>query len=179
MLLKFRFAAAVVLLASVLTACNGNEARPGEESPPPADAEAIRSLDVVSLAEVQTMIRQLGSGSVAPEEVTYADVTGDRREEAIVPISSQGTLGNLAYLVLKLKDGAPVTILSRVRDRSNAGGLRITVEDGRLVETAPEYGPQDAFCCPSVLRKTYFRWDGSRLQVEKEVREQQPPGPKS
>ena len=52
------------------------------------------------------------------------------------------------------------------------------IEDGKLVEYSGEYGPQDPNCCPSVLRKTYFRWDGRKLQVEKEEKVPNPAGQK-
>jgi len=77
-------------------------------------------------------------------------------------------LGNLAYLVFTLRDSAPTLVLSRTVDRATAGGLRMAVEDDKLVETAGEFGPEDPLCCPSLLRKTTFRWDGTRLQVERE-----------
>jgi hypothetical protein len=149
------------------------------ESPPPADAQAIRGVEFGRVDAVQAVLRQLESARLETDDVSFADITGDRREEAIVPIASQGTLGNLAYVVLTLRAGVPAAILTRTPDRSSGGGLRLEVEDGRLVETVAEYGAEDPFCCPSVLRKTYFRWDGARLQVERVEREQRPKGPKS
>ena len=123
-------------------------------------------------------MRQVGGGGVDPRAIVYADLTGDRREEAVVPVDSGGTLGNLAYLVFTLRGSTPALILTRTLDRSSAGGLKMTVEDGKLVETVAEYGPQDPLCCPSVLRRTTFRWDGSLMQVEREEKVPQTPGPK-
>lgn len=123
---------------------------------------------------MQTSLRQLGSGSVDARAIVYADLTGDGRDEAVVPIGSGGTLGNLAYLVFTLRSGSPAVILSRTLDRSSAGGLGIDVQEARLVETVGEFGPEDPLCCPSQLRKTYFRWDGARLQVEREERTSTP-----
>jgi hypothetical protein len=147
--------------------------------PTPADAAKIRSVDFSQVGDVQTMLKQLsGAGVLAAREILYADVTGDQREEAFLPISSGGTLGNIAYLGFTLKDDKPQLILTRTLDRSNAGGLRLVMEEGRLVEYSGEYGPQDPNCCPSVLRKTSFRWDGSRMQVDKEERLPNPAGQK-
>jgi hypothetical protein len=111
--------------------------------------------------------------------VLYADLTGDRREEAIVPVTSQGTLGNIAYLVFRLDSGKPDVVLTRTVDKSSASGLQMTAEDGVLLETRGVYGPEDAFCCPSQLRETTFRWDGSQLQVLSEDLVQQPPRAKN
>ncbi len=122
---------------------------------------------------------QLGGGALVPADILYADLTGDRREEAVVPISSHGTLGNIAYLVFTMVDDEPTPVLRRTLDRgSAAGGLVVAVTDGTLVETAGEFGPEDPFCCPSGLRRTYFRWDGSFLQVEREERLANPIQPK-
>jgi hypothetical protein len=123
------------------------------------------------------MLSQVGSGSLERGTIVYADVTGDLREEAIIPIASGGTLGNVAYLVFTQDKGAPALLLTRTLDRSSAGGLRVTTED-RLVETAAEYGPSDPLCCPSFLRRTLFRWDGSKLQVEREEKVAGAGGPK-
>jgi hypothetical protein len=147
--------------------------------PTPADAAAIRQFDLEQAPAVQNTLRQLGGGDIVPAEVVYADLTGDQREEAVVPVSSGGTLGNVAYLVLSLRNGQPEAILNRTVDRSSAGsGLRMTLEEGKLVETVGVFGPEDPFCCPSMLRKTTFRWDGSRLQVEGEQLVQAPNAPK-
>jgi hypothetical protein len=105
-------------------------------------------------------------------------VTGDQREDAIVPVTSQGTLGNIGYLVFELEDGKPRLILTRTVDRTAASGLQMSADAGVLLETRGVFGPDDPFCCPSQLRETTFRWDGTRLQVDSEVLVQQDPGPK-
>jgi hypothetical protein len=138
-------------------------------TPPPANADAIRSVDFTKVSEVQTRLSQLGGGTkLMPSEILYADVTGDRREEAMVPINSGGSLGNVSYLVFTMSNDKPSLILTRSLERSNAGGLRMVYEDGRLSEWSGEYGDEDARCCPSKVRKTFFRWDGARLQVDRE-----------
>jgi hypothetical protein len=160
-------------------ACGSGDNRPSSPDstptpgsiPTPADASSIRQVDFNQNPDLQRMLSAAGSGSIERATIVYADVTGDLREEAIVPIASGGTLGNIAYLVFgrspSTKDGATL-LLTRTADRSSAGGLRMSVENGRLIETAAEYGASDALCCPSVLRRTIFRWDGAKLQVERE-----------
>jgi hypothetical protein len=120
------------------------------------------------------LLRQLATGNVDQRAVIYADLTGDLKEEAVVPITSGGSLGNIAYVVFRLDSGAPTPILTRTVDRTTPSGIKMSVEDGTLMETAGVYGNEDPLCCPSELRKTTFHWDGSRLQVEREVKEKQP-----
>jgi hypothetical protein len=136
--------------------------------PLPDDATAIRAVDFEQAPDTQSLLQQLGTGRVAVDAVLFADITGDQREEAIVPVTSDGTLGNIAYLVLTLDSGAPRSILTRTMDRTTASGLVMEIEHGTLTETAGVYGAEDPFCCPSELRTTTFRWDGSQLQVERE-----------
>ena len=145
---------------------------------PPDDSEAIRAVDFEQRDELQDLISQLGGGAVEAGAVVYADLTGDQREEAIVPVTSQGTQGNIGYLVFRLESDQPDVILTRTVDRTSASGLQMSAEDGVLLETRGEFGPDDPFCCPSQLRETTFRWDGSQLQVDSEVLIQQDPGPK-
>ena len=145
---------------------------------PPNDAQAIRAVDLEQVDATEDLIGQLGTGAVDSGAIVYADLTGDLREEAIVPVTSQGTLGNIGYLVFTFESGQPEAVLTRTVDRTSASGLQMSVEEGVLLETRGVFGPDDPFCCPSQLRETTFRWDGSLLQVESEVVVQQDPGPK-
>lgn len=176
------FRASLALLALILLACGSASDEPvGTPTPQatPADANAIRSLDVMRDAAVESVMRQFGAVTVDRDAILYADLTNDLREEAIVPIATGGTQGNVAYVVLTLRSGASTALLTRTVDRTTRSGLKMHVEDGRLVETVGVYGPEDALCCPTQLRLTYFRWDGSTLQVEREETIPNPVQPRS
>jgi hypothetical protein len=136
---------------------------------------AIHSIDFAQVAALTALQAQTG-GEIDTRSVLYADLTGDGRDDAVVPIASGGTLGNLAFLVLTMKGGNPTAILTAVRDRASPGGIAMSIEDGKLVKTIGKYGPEDPRCCPSVLVKTTYRWDGSALQVESEREVSQPSG---
>ncbi len=143
--------------------------------PTPADFDAIRGVDFQSLPDTQALLQRLGSGRVATEAVLYQDVTGDMREDAIVPITSDGTLGNIAYLVYTMHGKDPQLILTRTMDRDTPSGLSMSIDDlGALTETAGVYANEDPLCCPSQLRLTTFRWDGTALQVAGEQKQANP-----
>ena len=168
---------ALLLLFAV--ACgNGGAGDSSNEPKTPDDSQAIRAVEFEQNDAVEDLIGQLNFGEVDDRAIVYADLTGDLREEAIVPVTSQGTQGNVGYLIFTLESDQPEIILTRTVDRSSASGLQMSVEAGVLLETRGEYGPDDPFCCPSQLRETTFRWDGSALQVHNEVLVQQDPGPK-
>ncbi len=173
----------VYLFASLLVlsiACgNGGDAEgTPRELEQPEDARAIRAIDFEQVDALQELVAQLGTGAIETAAILFADLTGDQREEAIVPVTSQGTLGNIGYVILRLEAGGPEAILTRTVDRTAASGLQMSLEDGALLETRGVYGPEDPFCCPSQLRQTTFQWDGTLLQVRDEVLVQQEPGPK-
>jgi hypothetical protein len=165
---------AIALL--LLTACGSGETPSDASSPKPplADVDAIRSIDFSQDPATQDLLAKVGSGRVAQEAVLYADLTGDQKEEAIVPITSDGTLGNVAYIVLTMSSGKPKAILTRTMDRTAGSGLRMAVDGGKLKELVGVMGPSDPLCCPSELRTTTFRWDGTKLQVESETTAKQP-----
>jgi hypothetical protein len=157
---------------------HGGAGDSSSEPKTPDDSQAIRAVELDQLDAVDDLIGQLNFGEVDDRAIVYADLTGDLREEAIVPVTSQGTQGNLGYLILTLDSGRPEVILTRTVDGSSASGLQMSVDEGVLLETRGEYGQDDPFCCPSQLRETTFRWDGAALQVDNEVLVQQDPGPK-
>jgi hypothetical protein len=165
---------ALVALACGSPASDEQQGTPTPE-PTPADHAAIRDIDLAELPETATVLQRLGSGRTADEAVLYADLTGDKREEAVVPITSDGTLGNVAYLVFTMKSGKPAVILTRMLDRTTGGGLVMALDDfGALTESAGVYAAEDPLCCPSQLRLTTFHWDGSVLQVAGEQKIDQP-----
>ena len=153
----------VVVLGLACGDSSDAPAGPGADSTPP-DAGAIRDENFSHQSEVQAALTRIGGGKVAENEIAYADLTGDRVEEAVVPITSGGTMGNIAYLVFTPSQNGASLLLTRTLTPADPGGLNMTIEGGKLVEYVGEYGPEDPFCCPSVLRKTTFAWDGSKLQ---------------
>lgn len=161
-----------VLAAASVVACDDDDAGPTRTAPalvetvqdaaksPDVD---IRTLDLEALKDVQALLSQTG-GLYVQENVIYFDLTGDGADEAIVPVSSGGTLGDIAFIVLTSAGGGPRALLTQSRDLHT--GLTVAVIDGKLVETRPEPGPDDPECCPSMLRRTTYSLDGVSLTVE-------------
>jgi len=165
----------------VLVACGKQEEAESEvtPSPPPeqtATVEAvtpnpeIQDVDFLQVPAVEDLLAESG-GRLLPEEIVFADLTGDGVEEAVVPISSGGTGGNVAYAVFGYQGGDLEELLAV---RPEAGRVTVSVEDGVLVDTQPVYAPEDPLCCPSQLRHRYYRWDGGELVVDYEITEKVP-----
>jgi hypothetical protein len=175
----------LIALAAMLGACSsGGGAKtvtPTRQASPAATSSAsatpslgIRTLDLSKAPDVQGLIASTG-GQYVQAGVIYADLTGDGIDEAVVPISSGGTLGDVAFVVLTPSDAGTKTLL-RVTPTDGAGGLAVAVVDGHLVMTQPVYGPEDPNCCPSSLRKTAYGWDGAALGVQSVTTEANPSG---
>lgn len=134
-------------------------ATPGASVTPAGD---IRAVEIDEVADVRALVEET-NGRFAQPDVIYADLTGDGADEAVVPISTDGTLGHLAFIVLAAEGGDATRTLLRERP-SRTLGLEIAVEGADLVVTEPVPGPDDPECCPSQLRVTTYGWDGSALE---------------
>jgi hypothetical protein len=146
---------------------------PSAEPEPTATAVAnagIQGVDFSQVPAVEELVADSG-GRVLSQEIIFADLTGDGADEAVVPISSGGSGGNVAYAVFGYRGGDLKELLVV---KPEAGRVTVAVEDGMLVETQPVYAPEDPLCCPSQLRHTYYRWDGSELVVDHEETETVP-----
>ena len=171
----------LLMLALVLAACGEQDDEETEvtPSPPPeetATVEAvtpspeIQDVDFSQVPAVKDLLAESGGG-LRPEEIVFADLTGDGVDEAVVPISSGGSGGDVAYAVFGYQGGDLEELLAV---KPEAGRVTVSVEDGVLVETQPIYAPEDPFCCPSQLLHRYYRWDGGELVVDHEITEKVP-----
>ena len=135
----------------------------------PTPAPEIQDEDLTSQPGLQEFLASFG-GEVLPSDTIYADFTEDGVEEAVVHVSSGGTLGNIAVFVFGYGPGGLQELLREIPPEEALNGhIRATVEAGQLVVTWAIYGPDDPNCCPSGgLRSRYYRWDGQELVIEQE-----------
>ncbi|HYM16849.1 MAG TPA: hypothetical protein VEZ14_14975 [Dehalococcoidia bacterium] len=140
----------------------------------PLPRDAIRGIDVAAVADVKQLVAST-SAHLDPARVIYADLTGAGQEDAIIPLASGGTLGDVAFVVLAPAPGGGTTTLLKLAPRDTRG-LAVAVEGGKLVMTEPVPGPDDPLCCPSMLKKTTYAWDGTTLAVASAVNVRNPSG---
>ena len=182
------FVAAAVLVALTLVACGDCHEKAETRTPTatspatsiPTPGPNIREIDLSQQPAVKALLQRLG-GEVVAEDILYADLTGDGQEEAIVPISSGGTAGNLAFIVLGYRGGELVALLSEVPAE---GSVQVFVhgelEDYHLVEVLPVYSPGDTPGFPSQIKKVHYIWkDGALVVGSEEVVENPNAPPKS
>ena len=172
------FIAAAVLAALALACGDGDEGKktPTATSPAtstPVSPSDIRKVDLDQQADVKALRQRLG-GEVVAEDILYADLTGDGQEEAIVPISSGGTAGNLAFIVIGYRGGELVALLSEVPAE---GSVQVELEDHHLVEVLPVYSPGDTPGFPSRIKKVQYIWKNGALVVGSEEVVENPNAP--
>lgn len=124
-------------------------------------APDIRQEDLTGQPGLQQLLA-LSGGRVDASRITYVDLTGEGAEEAVVPVSSGGEGGDIAVFVFGYGAGGLEELL-RVMPKN--GSLRGNIIDGVLTIIEPVFGPGDPLCCPSHMRTTTYRWDGSNLVV--------------
>jgi len=124
----------------------------------------VQDIDLTKVPEI-AHFAEISGGQIAVKAAQFADLTGDGQDEALVSVASGGTFGTLAYFVVTLHDGWPDIIGQAVADPASRHGVHVELENGLIVETSGVYGPSDPNCCPSLLKKTHYFWDGRAFQV--------------
>jgi hypothetical protein len=117
--------------------------------------------------------------SVALGPITYGDVTGDGKEEAIVELYAEagGTEASEDVYIYALRGGNPVLLWKfATGDRADGGLRRIATGSGELVVelfgvgTAigkKLYGTEDVgACCPKHFTRTRYKWVGTQFQQD-------------
>ena len=162
---------AAAALAALAVACDDGDEK-AKTPTPAATASAtattapldIREVDLAQQPDVKALLQRLG-GELVAVDILYADLTGDGQEEAIVPISSGGTAGNPAFIVLGYRGGELVALLSEVPAE---GSVQVQLEDHRLVEVLPLYSSGDTPGFPSRIKKVHYIWKDGALVVDRE-----------
>ncbi len=129
----------------------------------PTPGPDIRQDDLTLQPGLQEYLTTSG-GVVTDDSISYADVTGDGVEDAVIPISSGGEGGNIAVIVYSYQP-AGLTELLRVTTQTS---LTVGLVDGGILVTEASYAPGDPFCCPTDLKTTTYRWNGSALVPEEQ-----------
>lgn len=111
--------------------------------------------------------------------VSYADLTGDGREEAIATVVTNfDPNGSVACIfIYNLGNGDPRLLWSHeTGDRANGGLRSIKVEGFDLVVEQYEikfdwskgsYEDGTALCCPKRFVRSHYRWNGEKFEKTK------------
>ena len=104
------------------------------------------------------------------DNVSYSDLTGDGKEEAIVTVGGVTTFnsGVACILVYTMMEESPKLLwLHETGDRAYGGLRRLRVENNDLVveQYNSKFGVNETpACCPKEFIRSYYRWDGEQFQ---------------
>jgi hypothetical protein len=163
----------VVLGLAFAMGCRDSENSGGTATPEPSATSPaatsspstdIRAVDLANQPDVKDFAQRL-SGEVVPEEVVYTDLTGDGLDDAIVPVSSGGTQGDVGLIVVGYLNGKLKALFS---DAPAGGEVRVAVTDGRLVVTLPLYAEGDTSGFPSNIKNVYYAWKTDHFVIDHE-----------
>ena len=90
--------------------------------------------------------------------VSFKDLTGDRRADAIVRVQSGGAAGAVALYVFSTdtrEKGSGLRVVFRSQELRRA---QTRVRDGVLRYRSARPQPGDELCCPSRVAETRLRW---------------------
>ena len=127
----------------------------------------IGAVDLPTFPALINLTSQTGT-SFDPRLVTYGDLAG-AGQVALVPLQSGGTAGTLAVAVLGVVKDGPQVLALLSPDTASRSRLGVTLDNGILVTNRGILGDEDPLCCPSQTKRSYYTWDGARLQLQREV----------
>jgi len=109
---------------------------------------------------IERLLRS-GRGFV-DQSVTFRDLTGDKKDDAVVRVQSGGAAGAVAVYVFSTDTGREGGELAVVFRSERLLRAWTSVTEGVLTyrSARPERG--DELCCPSRLAETLLRWDERR-----------------
>jgi len=143
------------------------------------ESNAFGLLPASEMEELKEECADNGRELIEVDNLDYADLDGDGREEAVYAgfTCMSGSGGMDFFGVVKLRDGKLVDMPIAPHEDTFKGhylydGLRghmgLVVQNGKLVETYPVYANEKECeaCSTGGQRQFIFRWDGNRFVLE-------------
>jgi hypothetical protein len=96
------------------------------------------------------------------EEITFADLTGDGRQDAIVRVDDGGAAGAIAVYVYST-DGAKK--LRAIYRNQRLYRATVAVQGATLLLTTPRYAAGDEICCPAQSLQRTLTWSARRHRL--------------
>ena len=120
---------------------------------------------------------QSGGGFV-DKSVVFRDVTGDKRDDAIVRVNSGGANGDIAVYVFSTanKKGGKLKVIFRSQTLIRAS---TRVHKGVVTYQTARYEPADELCCPSNVTESTLGWDKATGRMKVVKRETFAPPPEA
>jgi len=107
-------------------------------------------------AEIEDLLRT--RQGFVDRTVTFRDLTGDDRADAIVRVQSGGAAGAVALYVFSTDTGRKGSGLRVVFRSQELRRVQTRIRDGVLRYRSARPQPGDELCCPTKVAETRLRW---------------------
>jgi hypothetical protein len=130
--------------------------------------------DRLTTKAIKTLLRS--EGGFVDRGVVFRDLTGDKRDDAVVRVHSGGAAGVVAVYVFSTanRKGGKLRAIFRSQSLMRAS---TRVLKGIVSYRTSRYEPGDELCCPARLTQSTLEWDGDerRMRVRERVTFVPPP----
>ena len=116
--------------------------------------------DDKTTAAVKELLRERG-GIVAPD-ITFADLTGDGRSDAVVLVDTRGVAGAVALYVFSTHGAAEESDLRAVYRSQRLYRADAEVADATLIVRTPRFREGDDICCPAKIVRRVYVWSAGK-----------------
>ncbi len=168
----------LAVLAGLLAAVAASLLLTGGSSAAPSKSQALFKKTLLADAKTTSDVKRLlgeGGGFVAPD-ISFEDLTGDGRTDAIVLVDTGGVAGAVALYVFSTDGAAEDSDLRVVYRSQRLYRTSTEVVDAALILRTPRFAEGDDVCCPAKIVERTYAWSaGSRTLRQR--RSQELPGP--
>lgn len=162
LLMALLLAGAVVLLST-----GGSSAAPTKSQ---ALFEKTLLADAKTTTEIKDFLRE-GGGFVAPD-ITFADLTGDGRSDAIVLVDTGGVAGAVALYVFSTQGETEESDLRVVYRSQRLYRASTEAANGGLVLRTPRFVEGDDVCCPAKVVERTYTWSDAAQTLRRRSTEE-------
>jgi hypothetical protein len=133
------------------------------QSTPPAQTQAQALFEDLIVKDARTTagVRQLlqSDAGFVGAQPTFADLTGDRRMDAIVQVRMPGAAGTVAVFVFS-SDGTRANRLRAVFRSQALYRARTRIDAGpSLAVVRTDWAKGDRLCCTTATTERHYAWD--------------------
>ena len=161
-------------LAAVLAALCGPAPASAQGTQTQAFFEQRLLADHLTSSAIKTLLRR--GGGFVDRGVVFRDLTGDKRDDAVVRVHSGGAAGVVAVYVFSTanRKNGKLRVIFRSQSLMRAS---TRVLKGVLSYRTSRYEPGDELCCPARITQSTLAWNRRerRLRVRERVTFAPPP----
>ena len=157
-------AVVVTLLASVVSRAEPTESQ--------AFFEKTLLADDKTTADIKALLSQRG-GFVAPE-ISFSDLTGDGRSDAVVLVETGGVAGAVGLYIFSTDGESADSPLRAVYRSQRLYRARVEASGKMLTVRTPRFVTGDDVCCPTRIVERVYTWSAAAKAMRQRSQRERP-----